>query len=155
MTKSIKKSLTDHKNVILSVIPSQWRFFDFGYTKGQSAIHDWYLGLSEHAQYLFDGLWRINRDVQMPNQWTGWRRYMKGQLKKEKVWELGFKSENVPHRILGIFGPDRKTAILLIGYTHKGNTYDPPAALETCVKRKRLLEGTKAYAIERQIRIGI
>jgi hypothetical protein len=155
MKQSSKKRLTHHKNVILLSVPKRWRFFDFGYTKDNSEIQKWYLTLSERAQFLFDDLLRNNRDVELPIHWTGFRHFMQGNLKKEKIRELGFKSENVPHRVLGIFGTKRKTAVLLIGYTHKSNVYDPPGALETSVRRKRLLEETKADAIERQIRSAI
>jgi hypothetical protein len=151
MEKSSKKKLPNHKKVIdlRCAEPSGWRFWDFS-ANDRDAIDDWYDGLSEDARYLFDSILKHNRKVGSPIQWIGFKRFMKGALKGSGIWELEFFSA-VQHRVLGFFGPGRKEATLLVGCYHKQGVYVPPNALETAVRRKKMLERGEATHRERKI----
>ena len=56
-------------------------------------------------------------------------------------WELRWKGGNFPHRIGGYYAAP-KEFVMLIGWTHKDNVYNPPEALESLKDRKgKLLRG--------------
>jgi hypothetical protein len=149
MTKSRNKALTHHKKVILYVSePAEWQFYDFA-VGDRNLIQEWLDGLSEDAENTFHSLLKSNIKVQNPINWTELR-YLKGVAKEHRIWELRFHADGRAYRVLGFFGERRKSAILLIGCFHKQQVYDPPDAVKTSITRKRLLEDTKATAIERK-----
>src|SRR5579862_1489489 len=114
MAKSSKKTLTDHKKVILSKPDhADWMFCDFS-TGAGNQIKDWVAGLSEYAESIFWSVLKINKIIENPIHWTQLR-YLKGEAKKHRLWELRFKADDKAYRIIGFFGQKRKTAILLIG----------------------------------------
>ena len=67
-------------------------------------------------------------------------------------WELEFISDKRQYRVLGVFGPGRKEATLLVGCYHKQRVYQPPNALDEAVKRNKTLSEGRATRLERQIR---
>jgi hypothetical protein len=152
MPKSSKKALTHHKKVILSTPKAaEWMFCDFSPAPGKNPIQDWVDGLSEYAEEMFWSVLKSNRKVPIPLHWTQLR-YLEGEAKEHRLWELRFTADKKKYRVIGIFSPDtRKRAILLIGCSHKQNVYDPPAAIETAITRKKMLENQEATAIERPI----
>lgn len=150
MEKSSKNEVTHHKKVILSIPDdAEWMFCDFSTATG-NPIKDWVTGLSEDGENIFWSMLKINRRVQNPIHWTQLR-YLKGEAKKHRLWELRFKADGKAYRVIGFFGQKRKTAILLIGCFHKQNVYDPPDAINTAIIRKRSLEQGEATAIERKV----
>jgi hypothetical protein len=151
MTKSRKKTLTHNKKMIhLPPEPAEWRFWDFT-QNDNDPIEEWYQDLSEDAQGVFRGLLKNNRKVKDPTQWIGFKGHLKGALKGSGIWELEFLSCNVQYRLLGVFGPGRREATLLIGCYHKQRVYTPANALETARRRKKLLEQGVATHRERKI----
>jgi hypothetical protein len=59
----------------------------------------------------------------------------------------------VPHRIGGYFsGPDE--FVMLIGWTHKDNVYDPPSAIDSLKDRRRKLNTGEGSLCEYQILTG-
>lgn len=113
----------------------RWEFWDWGTIAG-SAIKEWYDGLSEQAQDKLDNLLKVNSKTDNPRDWLGFK-YMLGELRDEKIWQLAFPHNNIQDRILGIFGAKRKQAIILIGYIHKGNVYTPKGALKVAASRAK------------------
>ncbi len=155
---SSKKSLTYSKKVIKFPSPEFWTFWDFiAPGSDASPIEDWRKGLGEEAEKAFNVILKTNRTSPTPLQWVGRGRhfFLEGKSKGARVWELCFNdSDNVQHRILGIFWPrhQEKQATLLIGCTHKQQIYDPPDCLGTAIRRRQLLEDGKAKIRERKIR---
>lgn len=139
--------LTYHKKVIPSG-PKEWRFWDF--TLGRNRIEEWFQELSEGAQETLTSLLKLNRKIESPANWTGLR-YLKGDAKQHRIWELRFRADGREYRVLGYFGPGRKEATLLIGCYHKQNVYDPPACIETAIENKKRLEEGTATHNERKI----
>jgi hypothetical protein len=152
--------LTHNKKVIpseQSPPPSNWRYWDFVYPSDHNPIEeDWYKGLPEDVQDLFDSLLKLNQKTERPQQWTGFRRFLHGgDLKKYGVWELEFKGEDgLARRLMGVFD-GAKTAIFLIGCYHKGGNYYPTDALETAAKRASLHFQKKAKKRERKVEENI
>ncbi|HVA95533.1 MAG TPA: type II toxin-antitoxin system RelE/ParE family toxin [Candidatus Dormibacteraeota bacterium] len=148
---SSKKSLTHHKKVIsYTLVPVEWTFCDYSTAAG-NPIENWVAGLSEDAENLFWSVLKNNRKVQNPIDWTQLR-YLQGDAKKHRLWELRFKADDKAYRVIGFFSDDRrKTAILLMGCFHKQKVYDPPGAINTAITRKGKLEKGEAIAIERKI----
>ena len=142
-----------HKNVIEFPLSGVWSCFDFGYLNGTNPIEDWYQELSDDAKLHFDGLLKDNHKTENPIHWIGFRRYMKGKLQEEKIWELGFYAAARQHRVLGKFGAIRKHAILLIGCYHKAHVYTPADALEAAYKRAKALSEGRLH--ERKIRYDL
>lgn len=130
-----------------------WSFFDFVYLSGGTPIQDWYDALSDHGQLLVNGLIKINRNIENPVNWQRWKKYMGGELKGHKIWQLEFFSEGRQHRLLGVFD-GAKRAIFIMGYYHKGKIYTPPDALETALKRKKLVERRECILNERKVKVS-
>ena len=115
-------------------------------------IEDWYQKeLSEEAQFTFDTLLRNQRKVESVLNWTGFK-YLKGRPKEERIWQLDFIADKRQYRLLGVFGDERKKAVLILGCYHKGDNYTPKDSLETARKRARALREGKAVTIERKIK---
>ena len=87
-----------------------WEFWDWG-TVNDNPIKEWYDELFEGAQDKLEDLLKINSKIDIPRDWMGFK-YMQGELKPEKIWQLSFPDNNIQNRLLGIFGR-RKQAILL------------------------------------------
>jgi hypothetical protein len=155
-----RKALTYKKKVILSVKSpppkKPWKYWDFVYPNDSNPIEDWYQGLPEDIQDLFDALTKTNQKTERPQQWTGLRKFLKGgDLQKHGVWELEFKGEDgLARRLLGVFDGE-KTAIFLIGCYHKGGNYTPSDALESAAKRASLYFQKKAKLSERKVQEDI
>jgi hypothetical protein len=149
--------LTHKKKVILSTQPPRlWRYWDFVYPNDSNPIEDWYQGLPEDVQDLFDALLKNNQKTERPQQWNGFRKLLRGgDLQKHGVWELEFKGQDgLARRLMGIFDGAR-TAVFLIGCYHKGGNYTPSDALETAAKRASLHFQKKAKIRERTVKENI
>jgi hypothetical protein len=145
--------LQNHKKVISFPSPGKWSFHDF--VEGEwNPVEDWYNGLSDGGKFQFDGLLKLLCKTEDHLQWIGFK-YLKGEPKKERVWQLDFIADRRQYRVLGIFGAVRKQAVLLLGCYHKGNVYTPPDALSTAVKRAKRIRENKAGTRERTIRSDI
>ena len=143
--------MTYHKKVIPFKQSDSWRFF--GFKSGNNRpVDDWYKGLSEEAKFAVrDGL-KDARKIEDPRNWLCFKRYLKGKLRKYKIWELWFScGDNRQYRLLGIFGSERKQAIFLVGCYHKERVYTPADALETAFNRARDLSEGRAEIYERKI----
>jgi hypothetical protein len=131
-----------------------WTFFDFVSQNGTNQIIDWYRrDLSEDAQFLFDKVLKDCQKIELPQNWPAFRKRLKGRPKEDRIWELEFYSDGRQYRILGVFGPLRKQATLLIGCYHKMRIYTPSDAIETAIRRARLLANGEASHHERKIAI--
>ena len=145
--------MTHNKKVIVFPLRTLWSFWDFSFSKESNPIEDWYLSkLSEEAKFRFDALLKVNRKTDSHLNWVGFKRFLKGKLKREKIWELEFYADKRQYRILGKFGEKRKQIILLIGCYHKGSVYDPSDALDQAYKRARMLAEGEAVLCEREIK---
>ncbi|HME57981.1 MAG TPA: hypothetical protein VKF63_06570 [Terracidiphilus sp.] len=136
--------MQNHKKVI--PFPSSgWRFFDYA-----DEIEDWYQGLSEEGRDTFDTLLKTNSKATIPLQWSGCK-MLKGKCKKEGIWEWRFFADDCQQRLLGIFEGHR-TAIFLIGCSHKQTVYKPPDCLDTAIKRAREVRDGQAKLSKREVR---
>ena len=145
-----------YNNKVIELPRSKWGFFDFEHANGNDPIEDWYENdLSEEGQYAFDALLRDNHKTELPIHWIGFKRYLKGKDKEQRIWELEFKADDRQYRVLGKFGSVRKQAILLCGCYHKQRVYTPADALETAYKRAKALAKGEAKLRERQIKENI
>jgi len=148
--------LTNHKKVIIlgspSPSPALWRFFDFCYLSGSTPIQDWYDALSDRGQLQVDGLLKNNQKIEDHYNWVGFRKYLKGgEMKGQKIWELGFFCDR-QYRLLGTFDGSKR-AIFLMGCYHKGGNYTPSGALNTALERKKLQNLGECLLSERKIKI--
>jgi hypothetical protein len=132
---SRKNYLPNHKEVI-QFPSSGWRFFD--YLEGEShPIDDWYCGLSEEGQDIFDALLKANRKIEVPLHWGGVK-FLQGECKQERLWEWRFFADDRQQRLIGMFSDEqRKQAIFLIGCSHKGGNYTPTDSLRTAITRAK------------------
>lgn len=65
----------------------------------------------------------------------------------KEIYEIRFKAENKQYRPLGFFGPRPNDFTIIVWATKKQNIYDPPAAIETAVKRRQeVIDGSAANA---------
>jgi hypothetical protein len=132
----------------------RWTFWDY-YNGNSNSIDEWYQSLSEYGRDLLDNILKKNRDIEVPRNWLGFKRFLSGKYRKEKIWELAF-FDGVQYRILGIFDQKvRKKAILLIGCHHKQRIYTPPNALDVSQARARAIYEGRAKIYERKIREDI
>jgi hypothetical protein len=68
--------------------------------------------------------------------------------------ELRWRSDDgVPYRIGGYFSADDEF-VMLIGWTHNKKKYDPPAALDTLITRRRNLANKEATLREYKVFTG-
>ena len=133
---------------------AEWEFLDFT-AYGNNPIEDWVNGLSDYAESLFWSLLKVNKKIPIPNHWTQLR-YLEGAAKEHRLWELRFTADGKAFRIIGLFSVEvRKRALLLLGCYHKQKIYEPPDAINTAIKRKKMLENDEAIAIERKIPTNI
>ena len=131
-----------------------WRFWDFVYTNNSNPIEDWYRDdLSDEARFVFDSLLKNICQIENHLEWGCFRGFMEGKLREQRVWELGFRSDGRQYRLLGIFGPERRNATLLVGCYHKQKVYTPHDALNQAYTRSKALSEGRATYHERKIRI--
>lgn len=116
-------------------------------------MDDWFLhDLSEEAQFAFRDALKDAQKIDSPTNWLCFKRHLGGKFRKYKMWELWFScGDNREYRVLGVFGRERKQAILLMGCYHKGRVYTPAEALETAFQRARDLEQERVTIYERTI----
>jgi len=136
-------------------LAARWSFRDFQFSEHSNPIEDWYRSLSEEGHSQFDALLKVNQKTDLPIHWIGFRKFLEGELKRERIWELEFQADKRQYRLLGKFGGIRKQAIILIGCYHKGKVYTPADALEQAYKRARLLAEGRAMTCGRAIREDI
>jgi len=146
--------LKNHKKVIEfprePEEPKEWVFHDWG-RGNANPIEAWVQGLSDEAREKLNSLLKTNRKVQNFVSWVGFKRFMRGELKNEKIFELEFYVDKRAYRLLMVSGEKRKHAVILIGCYHKQKVYEPPDALNTAYKRAKVLKGGKATTHERKI----
>ena len=145
--------MQNHKNVIRfpearQGEPERWTFFDF-VDGGGNRIEEWYRGQSEDAQQQLDALLKLLRKTSNHLQWTGFK-FLKGEPKEERIWQLDFIADRRQYRMLGVFGQGRKRAALLVGCYHKGPRYTPPGAMNMAIRRAKELKTGRARLYERQ-----
>jgi hypothetical protein len=130
--------------------PKEWTFYDW--VQGDATpIEAWVQELSDEAREKLNSLLKINRKVQNFVNWVGFKRFMRGELKKEKIFELEFYADKRAYRLLMMSGEKRKHAIILIGCYHKQKVYKPHDALNTAHKHAKALKAGKATTHERKI----
>ncbi|MFZ3211446.1 MAG: hypothetical protein WA188_08010 [Terriglobales bacterium] len=119
-------------------------------------IERWYEHeLSEAGRFLFDGLLKGNSKVELPIQWTGFKGFLQGKYRKERIWEWQFFADGRQCRVLGIFGDVRKETVLLVGCYHKGKVYTPADALDTAYRRAKAFREGRAGKRERKIKLDL
>lgn len=144
--------MSNHKKVIPFTVVG-WRFFD--YLEGaNNPIEDWYQGLLEEGQDVFDAVLKLNQKAEHPANWQDCK-MLEGEGKEQGIWEWRFFADGRQQRVLGIFGENRKEAIFLIGCTHKQRIYSPPNCLKTAVRRAKDFRNGKAVTRERKVRQDI
>lgn len=129
-----------------------WAFSD--YVEGaRNPIEDWYQELSDEGKFGFDSLLKNTAKIDDHLRWGGFK-YLKGEPKKEHIWQLDFIADKRQYRVLGVFS-GTKHAVLVMGCYHKGKTYTPHNALETARKRATALREGKAGTLGRKIKTDI
>lgn len=129
--------------------PAHWTFQDY-VEGGINRVEEWYVGLSEEGQDKFDSLLKNTSKITNHLQWGGFK-FLKGEAKKERLWQLDFIADKKQYRIIGVFGLGQKQAALIMGCYHKGPIYTPRDAIETACKRAKALRERKAETHERPI----
>lgn len=152
-----EKSLTHNKKVIpfresKQAKPPPWKFEDFGYSKDSNPIQEWLDEQSEEAEETFNSVLKDMSTTESHTNWGAWRRLLKGEASKHRIWEIGFKAEGRQYRVMGVFA-GRKMVILLTGCYHKGNVYTPHNAIQTAIDRAKALKEGTATTHARQIRM--
>ena len=131
-----------------------WTFWDFAYTSNSNPIEDWYQNdLSDESRFDFDNLLKNICQIENHLEWGCFRCMMKGKLREQRIWELGFASEGRQYRLLGKFGSTRRTVVLLAGCYHKQKVYTPADALNSAYLRSKALSEGNANYHERKIKI--
>jgi hypothetical protein len=145
-------ALSYKRDIISPVI--HWSFHDY-VEGGQDPIENWYADdLSDAGKFGFDFLLKNTAKTENHLEWTGFK-YLKGDPKKERIWQLDFLADRRQYRLLGVFGQIRRQAILLVGCHHKGKNYTPANALDTAIRRARSLREKRAGTRERKIKLDI
>lgn len=145
--------MQNHTKVISFPLPTRWSFHDY-VEGGVNRIEEWYQGLSLEGKDTFEALLKNTQKIENHLQWGGFK-YLKGEPKEERIWQLDFRADKRQYRLLGVFGSIRKQAVLILGCYHKGDTYTPKEALETACKRAKALREKRATTYEREIRNDI
>ncbi|MFP5227059.1 MAG: hypothetical protein ACLGXA_05475 [Acidobacteriota bacterium] len=145
--------LKNHTKVIFCSGQPIWQFYDC-VLGGKNVIEEWYRKLSDEASFTFSSLLKTLQKIDSQLQWPGFK-FLKGKLKEERIWQLDFIADKRQHRVLGVFGQGRKSAVLILGCYHKGDNYTPSSALETARLRAKALGEGRAQLHERQIRTDI
>jgi hypothetical protein len=140
--------LPNHTKVILFSL-SSWLFFDYG-----DDIESWYLGLSEEGRDVLDAMLKANSKADTPQQWTGCK-MLQGEPKEPGIWEWRFFADDRQQRLLGIFGERRKTAIFLIGCSHKQGVYQPAECMDTAIRRAKEVRNGRTGLGRREVRSNI
>ncbi|MFI5117639.1 MAG: hypothetical protein ACHP8B_13190, partial [Terriglobales bacterium] len=114
--------MQNHKKVIPFPVPRFWSFFD--YVEGDwNPIEEWYQKeLLEEGKAVFDALLKNTHKTENHLHWGGFK-YLKGEPKKERIWQLDFVADKRQYRLLGVFSSIRKQAVLMVGCYHKGDVY--------------------------------
>ncbi len=142
-----------HKSDIVEEIVLHWSFHDY-VEGGRNPIEDWYLNdLADGGRFGFDALLKNTAKTENHLQWSGFK-YLKGEPKNYRIWQLDFFADRKQYRILAVFRPG-KQAVLLIGCYHKGKLYTPPKALDTACKRAKALREERAGTRERKIKFNL
>jgi len=139
---------------VISLQQAKWTFYD--YIQGdKNPIQTWYESLTLAAQFQFDAVLKNCSKTENLKDWGRFRHFLEGSAKAERVWELGFVADRRQYRILGVFGDERKHAVLLIGCYHKGGNYTPSNAIETARKRAKGFREGNGGRRERKIETNI
>jgi hypothetical protein len=146
--------LSNHIKVILFPQPLYWSFWD--YAEGQAnRIEEWYQrDLSQEGRDKFDALLKNTAKIKNHLEWGGKFKYLQGESKQERIWQLDFIADKRQYRLHGVFRAGRR-AVLLSGCFHKGNRYTPENALDTARKRATALREGRATIHERKIKHDI
>lgn len=132
---------------MISLQQAKWTFYDY-VQNNKNPIKSWYTDLSLAARLQFDAVLKDCSKTENSQNWGRFRHYLQGAAKAEHIWELGFVADK---RQYGIFGDERKHAVLLIGCYHKGPNYTPSNAIETARKRAKGFREGKGGLCERKI----
>jgi hypothetical protein len=73
--------------------------------------------------------------------------------KQKGIGELRWKSDGIPHRVIGYAIGDHHF-LVLICCTHDGSKYDPSDCLESAAKRKKKIERGEARYVEYKLITG-
>ena len=126
-----------------------WWVYDFW--NGGNPIEDWYqnqLGATERL--AMDAM--LKDVVKIKNHLEWGARDLEGAPKKEGVLELKFIAGKKAYRLAFIFQPGH-AVVLLVGFYHKQNVYNPPNALKTARKRAKDFREKRATKVKRQINL--
>lgn len=130
-----------------------WKLFDCVESES-NPIQDWYDNdLTDAGRFQFDALVKNMVTTENHQHWSGFKN-LKGDARKERIWQVAFKSDGKQYRLAGVFD-GTKQAILLAGYFHKQNVYTPPGALESAIRRAKALREKRAIKVERQIKFDL
>lgn len=143
--------MQNHKKVIPFPLSPLWSFLDL--VEGEAnRIEQWYQDeLSQEGKDSFDALLKNTAKIENHLQWGGFK-FLKGEARAERVWQLDFRADKRQYRLLGVFGSARKQAVLLLGCYHKGKLYTPKDAIETACRRAKALREGRATSNVRAIK---
>jgi hypothetical protein len=146
--------LTHNKKVILfpQAKSTVWLFEDFVHPNGSNPIQEWLNQQSDEVQEMFNSVLKNMRDTEQHIDWVSWRRFLQGEARKHRIWEIGFQAEGRQYRVMGVFA-GRKLVILLAGCYHKGKVYTPHDAIDSAIKSTRALKEGAGKTSARQVRI--
>ena len=117
-----------------------WTYFDFVSPAGNNQIVEWLDDLTIQERSDLDAMLEFMSKQQ---QWSEPNFKSLSGKKHQGLGEFRFKSQQgTPLRLIGTKGDTPNSFIFLIGCSHRGKKYDPPAALDTAAKRKKQLANT-------------
>ena len=129
----------------------KWVLWEFVSPSHRPAITTWRDSLPVNRRADFDTFFRMLVKLQ-----TWEHPHLKSLQGRplRNLYELRWKSQGVPHRVGGYF-MSPKEFVMLIGFTHNGKKYDPPAALtETILVRRKQLQAREGSLREYQVLVS-
>lgn len=81
---------------------------------------------------------------------TWGRPYFSGLGGQKNIYEIIVKTKDRQYRPLGCFGPGPQIFTILIGASKKQRIWSPPSAIETAIKRRKLIFENRRYLGEYQ-----
>jgi predicted GNAT family acetyltransferase len=131
-------SLGEYEKSDIAVV---WKLFEYVSPTGRGAIADWRGNLATVTRQVdFD---TFLRSMVKKSKWEYPDLGALTGKKWKGLYELRWKSDGVPHRILGYF-TGAGEFVMLMGCTHDKKKYDPSGALDTVVKRKANIKDKEA-----------
>lgn len=133
----------------ISDMVTKWRLYQYVSPNGRKAIADWRKSLPMGPPRA--DLDTFLRDMVKQDVWSS-PSFEPLQREQRGLWELRWKCNRLPYRIVGYLPADHEF-LMLIGCTHR-ESYDPQDALETALLRWKQIQNNEAFYDGYQLIVG-